>query len=65
MSIFQSHIFNMLLMAVIISACFHVFYYDRRKHRWHHHFLLYFGILFVGGVAFAWFMYLTEPKGYY
>lgn len=61
----QSHFLNMLITSLIISAGFHVFYFDKRRHRWHHHFLLYFGILFVGGLGFAWLMYLTEPAGYY
>lgn len=61
----QSHVLNMLLTSLILSACFHVLFYDARRHRWHHHFFLYFGILFLGGIAFAWVMYLTEPAGYY
>lgn len=61
----KSHIVNMLLTALILSGAFHALYYDRKAHRWHHHFLLYFSILFVGGVVFAWVMLLTEPAGYY
>ncbi len=60
-----SHIFNMLLTSIILSSCFHVFYYNKKVHRWHHHFWVYFCILFVGGIGFAWLMFLTEPKGYY
>ena len=61
----QSHILNMLITCLILSASFHVLFYDKRRHPWHHHFWLYMGILFVGGIGFAWFMFLTEPVGYY
>lgn len=61
----QSHVLNMLITSLILGGCFHVFYYNKKYHRWHHHFWVYFSILFVGGVGFAWFMYLTEAKGYY
>jgi len=61
----ESHFLNMLITSLILSSCFHVLYYDRRRHPWHHHFKVYFSILFVGGIAFAWIMYLTEPKGYF
>jgi len=61
----QSHIFNMLVTSLILSSGFHVLYFEKRRHRWHHHFLVYFGILFIGGIGFAWLMYLTEPAGYY
>ena len=61
----QSHIFNMLITSLILSGGFHVVYFQKNRHRWHHHFLLYFGILFVGGLTMAWVMFLTEPSGYY
>jgi hypothetical protein len=61
----ESHILNMLITSLIISSCFHVIFFDKRRHPWHHHFWLYFGCLFFGSVAFAWLMFLTEPKGYY
>ena len=61
----QSHVLNMLILSIILSTCFHVFYHDKRRHPWHHHFWLYFTILFIGGIGWAWLMYLTEPKGYY
>lgn len=61
----HSHVVNMLMTALILSVSLHALYYDRKNHRWHHHFLLYFGVLFLGGVGFSWFMYLTEPAGYY
>ncbi|MCB1044294.1 MAG: hypothetical protein KDC35_15235 [Acidobacteria bacterium] len=61
----HSHIVNMAIMALILSGAFHTLYYNQKKHRWHHHFWLYFGCLFVGGIAFAWFMLLTEPAPYY
>lgn len=60
-----SHVLNMFITALIVSGCFHVFYFNKNHHRWHHHFWVYFGILFVGGIGFAWLMYLTEPTGYY
>jgi len=63
--VLTSHIFNMLLTGLIVSISFHVLFFDKRRHRWHHHFWVYFGILFFGGIAFAWFMYLTAPDGYY
>lgn len=61
----DSHVFNMLVTALVLSASFHVLYYDKRRHRWHHHFWLYFGILFVGGLTMAWIMFLTEPPPFY
>ena len=61
----KSHVLNMLITSLILSSSFHVLFFNKRRHRWHHHFLLYFGVLFVGGLAMAWFMYLTEPAGYY
>lgn len=61
----QSHIFNMLFTSLILSTCFHLLYYDKRRHPWHHHFWVYFGILFFGGIGLAWFMYLSEPTGYF
>lgn len=61
----QSHVLNMLFTSLIISSCFHVLYFEPRRHRWHHHFKVYFSILFLGGLGFAWFMYLTEAPGYY
>ena len=61
----DSHIFNMLMTSLIISASFHVLYFDKNRHPWHHHFWVYFGTLFFGGICFAWFMYLTEPTGFY
>lgn len=61
----NSHIINMFLTALILSTSFHVMYYDKRRHPWHHHFWLYFGILFVGGLGLAWFFLQTEPTGYY
>jgi len=63
--VFQSHVLHMLITSLILSSGFHVIYYRKDQHRWHHHFWLYFGILFVGGLLFAWVMYLTEPSGYY
>jgi len=59
----QSHLINMLLTALLLSGSFHALYYDRARHRWHHHFLLYFGLLFVLGLALAWMMYLSQPSG--
>ena len=61
----QSHFLNMLFTSLLLSGCFHVYYYNKRHHPWHHHFWVYFGILFLGGIGFAWLMYLTEPTGYY
>ena len=61
----QSHMLHMLITSLILSTSFHVLYYDKRQHAWHHHFLLYFGILFAGGLTLAWIMFATEPKGYY
>lgn len=61
----RSHVLNMLISAIILSGALHALYFDRRRHRWHHHFWLYFSILFMGGVAFAWFMLWSEPAGYY
>lgn len=61
----HSHILNMLVTALIISTTMHAIFFDKRRHPWHHHFFLYFGILFVGGLVLAWGMYLSEPAGYY
>jgi len=59
----KSHLLNMLFTATILSSCFHALYYNRKKHKWHHHFLLYFGLLFVLGIGLAWIMYITQPSG--
>ncbi|MCB1053062.1 MAG: hypothetical protein H6510_06920 [Acidobacteria bacterium] len=61
----RSHFVNMLITALILSTALHQLYYDRKTHKWHHHFLTYFGFLFIGGLGLAWLMYLTEPAPYY
>ncbi|CAM2007424.1 hypothetical protein [Acanthopleuribacter pedis] len=61
----NSHLLHMLITSLILSTSFHHLYFDRKVHPWHHHFFLYFGVLFVAGLGFAWLMYLTEPTGYY
>ncbi|PIE03441.1 MAG: hypothetical protein CSA81_02120 [Acidobacteria bacterium] len=59
----KSHLINMFITATILSSCFHALYYNKNKHKWHHHFLLYFCLLFVLGIGLAWLMYLTQPSG--
>jgi hypothetical protein len=59
----KSHLVNMFLTALILSGSFHALYYDKKKHKWFHHFFLYFGILFFLGIGFAWIMYLSQPSG--
>jgi hypothetical protein len=61
----RSHFLNMLLTALILSTALHQLYFDRRISRWHHHFFLYFGCLFGGGLLVAWLMYLSEPAPYF